>query len=220
MPGELVDVPDDRRGLGPQLGGEAVGVGLLDEIALVTALDLELVDLALDQVGDEDLPDPRRPAAPHRVPAAVPVVEVADDADPHGVRGPDGEVDAAEALVVAEVGPQAFEVAVVRPFAQQVKVEVGQDRSELVGVDELPAMPLVVLDRQAIREALRRLEEDGLEEAVVDGSAPSARGRPGSPCDRSTTHASRASGKNARTTQARESPVPTSCRPSSENGFQ
>ena len=60
VPGELGDVPDDRRGLGPQLGGEAVGVGLLDEVAVVAALDLELVDLALAEVGDEDLPDSGR----------------------------------------------------------------------------------------------------------------------------------------------------------------
>ena len=33
VPGELVDVPDDRGGLGPHLGRETVRVGLLDEIA-------------------------------------------------------------------------------------------------------------------------------------------------------------------------------------------
>ena len=59
VPGELGDVPDDRGRLGPHLGGEAVGVGLLDEVAVVPALDLVLVDLALAEVGDEDLPDAR-----------------------------------------------------------------------------------------------------------------------------------------------------------------
>ena len=41
---------------GPHLGGETVRVGLLDEIAVVAALDLELVDFALDQVRDERFP--------------------------------------------------------------------------------------------------------------------------------------------------------------------
>ncbi len=84
VPGELGDVPDDRGGLGPQLGGEAVGVGLLDEVAVVAALDLVLVDLALAEIGDEDLPDPGGAAIAHGVPAAVPVIEVADHA--HALR--------------------------------------------------------------------------------------------------------------------------------------
>ena len=60
VPGKLGDVPDDRGGLGPQLGGEAVRVGLVNEIAVMAALDLVLVDFALAEVGNEDLPDPRR----------------------------------------------------------------------------------------------------------------------------------------------------------------
>ena len=78
-------------------------------------------------------------AVPHRVAAAVPVVEVADHAHPLGVGRPDGEVDAPEPLVRAEVCPQSLVVAEVRPLAQQVEVEVGEHRPEAVGVDELPA---------------------------------------------------------------------------------
>ena len=83
---------------GPQLGGEAVGVGLLDEVAVVAALDLELVDLARPRSGMKISQMPVGAAVPHRVAAAVPVVEVADHADPLGVRGPDGEVDAPDAV--------------------------------------------------------------------------------------------------------------------------
>ena len=59
-PGELGEVPDDRRGLGAEFGGEPVGVGLLHEVAVVAALDLELVDLTLAEIGDEELPDSGR----------------------------------------------------------------------------------------------------------------------------------------------------------------
>ena len=186
---KLGDVPDDRGRLGPQLGGEAVGVGLLDEIAVVPALDLVLVDFALAEVGDEDLPDPRRAAVAHRVPAAVPVIEVADHADSLRIRGPDGEVDAAKPSMRPDVGTQPLVIAIVRPFAQQVQVEIGQHRPERVGIDKLPRMPLVVLDPQPIRERAWPAGEDGRRKNHRGGSAPSATRSPGSPRVRSTTQA-------------------------------
>ena len=51
-------------------------------------------------------------------------------------------MDAAKALVRPDVGPEPLVIAVVRPFAQQVQVEIGEDRAELIGVDELPRVPL------------------------------------------------------------------------------
>ena len=54
----------------------------------------------------------------------------------------------------------------MRSFAQEVKVEVGQHRPEPVRIDELPLMPLVVLDLQAVRERLGPVAEDSLEEPV------------------------------------------------------
>ena len=138
-PGELGEVPDHRRRLGAELGGEAVGIGFLHEVAVVPALDLELVDLTLAEIGNEQLPDAGRSAVSHRMATTVPVVEVADHADALGVGRPDGEVDAPESLVRAEVSAQPLEVAQVRSLAQKVKVEVGKDRPEAVGVDELPA---------------------------------------------------------------------------------
>ena len=51
-----------------------------------------------------------------------------------------------------EVGTEPLVIAVVRPFAEQVEVEVGQDRPEAIGVDEIPRMPLVVLHPEPIGE--------------------------------------------------------------------
>ena len=93
------------------------------------ALDLVLVDLALAEVGDEDLPDPGRAAVPHRVPAAVPVVEVADHADPLAFGAQTAKWTPRKPSMLAEVGAQPLEVPVVRSFAQQVQVEVGQHRA-------------------------------------------------------------------------------------------
>ena len=96
VPGEIGDIPDHRRGLRPQFGGEAVGVGFLDQIAVVPALDLVLVDLAVAEVGNEDLPDAGSSPVAHRVPPAVPMIEVADHADPLRIGGPDREVHTPE----------------------------------------------------------------------------------------------------------------------------
>ena len=70
---------------GSALSGSSVAVG---------ADDLVLVDRALADAGDEDLPDAGVDALAHRVAAAVPGVEVADDRDAPRVRRPDGEVHA------------------------------------------------------------------------------------------------------------------------------
>ncbi len=102
-PLEIGDVPDNRGGFGAKFGVEAVGVGLLDQVAVGSALDFKFVHFSLREVRDEELPDSRGASVAHRVPAAVPMVEVADHAHPHGVGRPDREVDAAEALVIDQV---------------------------------------------------------------------------------------------------------------------
>ena len=190
-PGELGEVPDDRRRLGAKFGGEPVRVGLLDDVAVVAALDLELVDLALAEIGDEQLPDSGGAAVPHRMPAAVPVVEVAGHADAFGIGGPDGEVNSPEPLMGAQVGTQPLVVAEVRSFAQEVKVEIGQHRPELVRIDNFPLMPLVVLDLQAVHERLGPVAEHSLEKPVgvqplhgnkLAGLAPQQIDHPGRAC--------------------------------------
>ena len=166
VPGKLRDVPDDRGRPGPHLRGEAVGVGLVNEIAVVAALDLVLVDFALAEVGDEDLPDPRGAAIAHRMPAAVPVIEIADDADPLRIGRPDGEMNAAKALMGPDVGTEPLVIAVVRPFAQQVQVKIGEDRPEEIGIDEIPRMPLVVFHREPIGKSAVPAGEAGHEKTI------------------------------------------------------
>jgi len=116
------------------------------------------------------------------VPAAVPVVEVADHADPHGVRRPDGEMDPLEAFVIADVGAQAFEVAVVGPFTEQVQVvrEALAQAGRPAG--EFPVAKRVYLGvdtdagraRQRMNEALERLygrRVPDIEAAAIAGTA-------------------------------------------------
>ncbi len=166
-PGELSDVPDNRCRPGPHFRGETVRIRFLNEIALMAALDLEFVDFALHQVGDEKFPDSGRPAIAHRMPPAIPVVEIANHADALGVRRPDREIDTSNSAVGHDVGTEPLVVAEMRTFAQEVKVEVGQRRPEAVGVDEFPAMPFVVLDAKPVRESLGAFAKNGDEEAIL-----------------------------------------------------
>ena len=120
---------------------------------MIAALDLELVDLALAEIRDEQLPDSGGAAVAHGVPAAIPVIEVAGHADASAL-GAQTAKCTPETLVSAQVGTQPLVVAVVCSFSQEVKVEIGQHRPEQVGIDELPVMPFVVLDLEPVRERL------------------------------------------------------------------
>ena len=97
------------------------------------AADAELVFLARLEAGNEKLPDAAGGVQLQRMAAAVPVVEVADDADAPGVRRPDGEVRAADAIDLADLGPELLVTAEQLPFAEQVQVEIGQRRGKAYG---------------------------------------------------------------------------------------
>ena len=145
---------------------------------------------------------PPEPAVPHRVAAAVPVVEVADHAHPPGVRGPDGEVDAPEPLVRRSGGRRASRScgsASPRPAGG------GRSRSGPGRTGRRRRTP-----RRAPRGSRRRGGR-GTARSGRGGSAskkPSGWTRsigartPGSPLERSTTQAFAASGRKARTTRA------------------
>ena len=93
-PGEMRGVADDRCRRRPQLGAEAHRIGLQRQQRPVRADELVLVERAFADAGHEDLPDAGVDALAHRVPAAVPRVEIADDRDAPRIRRPHGEMHA------------------------------------------------------------------------------------------------------------------------------
>jgi hypothetical protein len=103
VPAETRGIVDDRGGVGAALRGEGKRVGLVDGRAAVLRDDAVFVELAVVQAGDKKLPDAGAFDAAHRVDAAVPAVEIADEADLAGVRRPDGEADAVETVDENEV---------------------------------------------------------------------------------------------------------------------
>ena len=76
--------------------------------------------------------------------AAVPPVEVTDDAHPLGVGCPDRKMHPGHAADVDPVGAELFPRAVVRPLGDEVQVEVGQHLTELIGIDDLAGVAAFV----------------------------------------------------------------------------
>jgi len=128
-------VAHDRRRLRRHFERAAERIGLLQNRA-ARRTDLELVFFALGQPRNEDLPEAAWRDRAHRVHAAVPCIEVADDAHAIGIRGPHGEMRARRRPDGDPVRAKFFERMQVRPLAEQVNVEIGED----------PPIPIRIVD--------------------------------------------------------------------------
>jgi hypothetical protein len=107
------------------LGAEADRVGLQRLHRPVRADDLVLVGLAFADAGQEDLPDTRAAAPPHRMPPPVPAVEAAHDRDAPRIGRPDREMRALHALMLPSHARRARpRAAVMRALADQVFVQI------------------------------------------------------------------------------------------------
>ena len=157
---------------GAQLGGVAERVRLERLDRPVGADDLELVDGAFADVGDEDLPQPAVDALAHLVPAAVPGVEVADHGDPARMRRPYREAYAVDALVRRQMRAEPFIQPPVRALDQQMVVERTEHRAERVGIAKTPARG-AARRVQPVGEARGAAGHQRLEEAL--GAAPAER---------------------------------------------
>ncbi len=106
--------------------------------AAVLAEDLVLVELALGQARDEQLPDAAFGAKAHRVPPTVPGVEIADDADPRGIGRPDREADPGDAVKRHQARAELVVQAQMPAFGNEVDVHLAQQRRKAIGVVDLP----------------------------------------------------------------------------------
>ena len=85
------------------------------------------------------------------VDAAVPAVEVADHADAIGVGRPHGEMHAGRSIRrVIAVRAELLERAVVRAFAEQVQIEIGQHAAVAIRVVEFDHVTAGKLDAQTV----------------------------------------------------------------------
>ena len=131
------------------LEAESVGVGFHQDRA-VYGPQLELVAIANLRGGEKDLPDAAGAQNPHRVDAAVPPVEVADDADTGGIGGPDGEVDAVRVADGHRVRAEPLVDARVRAFAEQIDVVVADDAAVAVRIVDVGGVAAWIADPQHV----------------------------------------------------------------------
>ncbi len=66
--------------------------------------------------------------------AAVPLIEIADDADALRVGRPDAELHAGDAVDFADVRAELVERAVMRAFGEKMQIEIAEEGREVVGV--------------------------------------------------------------------------------------
>ena len=169
-PGVVELVRHDRSRLRPQLHATGEGIAL-DVDFTIGRLDLELVEGAGGQSRHEELPHARRAARAHRVVPAIPAVEVADDADPPRGGGPDGETDAGTSVHAPQMGAELVIYVQVGALAEQVEVEVAQQRREGVRIGGPVEEVASAGELELVGEGHLVIAHGPLEEAVrVDGS--------------------------------------------------
>ena len=161
---------DDRRGRGRLLGQVGHRVGLAPPLPVRPA-HVELVVGPVAHVGQEQFPDAGAAQGPHRVAAAVPVVEVADDPHAAGVGRPDRERRPGHRAVLLDVRAEHLPQVLVPALADQVQVHLAQAGQEAVRVvgDDLGQGAAVAVGIGHRDPVVRRLarRDGGREHALV-----------------------------------------------------
>src|SRR5215471_10317711 len=101
-PGEFASIPDYGGILGRRLEKETIGIGFKQDMA-VQITDFVFVQGAFAHARYKDLPNTRGTERTHLVKPAVPVIEIADDANALGVGRPDGKAGAGHTINGAQL---------------------------------------------------------------------------------------------------------------------
>lgn len=131
-----IEIGDDRAGLGAEFAAEGVRIGFKREKIAVGAEDFVLVNGAFGDFREEQFPDAGRTAGPHGMDAAVPAIHVTNDADAFCGRSPDGEMSAGNASNGVEMRAKLFVGVEVAAFADEMKIEVREEKRKGVGIED------------------------------------------------------------------------------------
>ena len=93
FPGKMVQIRDYRCGIGTQFRRVRIGIRLKHDQP-GPCFDFKFIELSSFQIGNEQFKDTGIPQASHLVPASVPEIKISHHADPHGIRGPNGKINA------------------------------------------------------------------------------------------------------------------------------
>ena len=94
----VLQIGDDGTGVWAQLGAKRIRIGFERKHVSRRADDFKFIDGAFGKLGKKKFPNTRRTASAHGMDAAVPAIEVTNNADALGARGPNGKVNAANAF--------------------------------------------------------------------------------------------------------------------------
>src|SRR5690349_8738285 len=130
-----LEVVNHRRRLVTMLAKEPKWIALEQERAS-TRSDLVLVMLAFLHPGNENFPDTAPNQFAHRMHTAVPVIEVANDADSIGIRCPDREVNPAFATDLTQMRAELVVEPKMISFAEKMAIDLAHDRSIGIGVTQ------------------------------------------------------------------------------------
>ena len=95
--------------------------------------DIELVAVAICHAGYEYFPVASA-ADPHGMSAAIPKIEIANDANALCVRREDDKRHATDAFHAYHMRAELVEKALMSAFSQQVQIEICQDRRKIIGI--------------------------------------------------------------------------------------
>jgi aminodeoxyfutalosine deaminase len=172
VPGVLLEAIDDGRGLGWNLGGKAVRIGL--HLLVVWRPYIVLIGGAFTESGHEEFPDATG-APTHGVTAGVPPVEVADKTDHFSIGSPDREADAFHPVHGDDVGTHGAIAFVIGPLAVQVDFVIGKQEGKAVRIVELTFVAFSISGAQAIGNGF---PGKGCDEKARRMSAPHRNGFP------------------------------------------
>ena len=122
----VLQVPDDRGGIGRNFPEQCKGVAFL-KVAAILGVNMVLVQFSPADARDEAFPNPRTvPTGRKRMAVPVPVIEIPYDGNGLCIGRPNGEIDAPLAVHFDDVATQFFVEFEVLPGAEQAGVEIGQ----------------------------------------------------------------------------------------------
>ena len=135
------------------LAVESEGVTLEENITVV-ALDLEFVVGAFTDAGNEDFPDSAADEFAHDVHAAIPVVEVSNDANALCIRCPHAEGRASHTVNRRQMRSEFVVEIPVVAFRVEVDIRVAEDASVGIWVMHFPRCAVMAFELQRVGELL------------------------------------------------------------------
>ena len=111
-----------------------MGVGLQRQQIAIGAEQLVFIEFPRLEARHEDLPEPAGKSVAHRHAPAVPLVEIADHADPAGVGRPYRKGDALDPVVHDRMGAELLVAGEMVTLDKEMQVEFAEHGGEPVDV--------------------------------------------------------------------------------------